>query len=155
VKQVFTPVVWKIRVPPRIHIFLWLLANIKTLIRDNLVKRRNVEDKTCLFCAKAELVHHLFYDCCVAQSMWWTISEITGVDIQSDFESMARMWLSEKRFGCLNVCTSAVLWALWKIRNDLCFHGVCWMGISRVYGRCAGILKNWSLVNKTEDVKKW
>ena len=30
--------------PPRIYIFLWLLSNNKTLTRDNLAKRRNVED---------------------------------------------------------------------------------------------------------------
>jgi hypothetical protein len=47
--------------------------------------------------------------------MWSTISEITGVHIHPDVESMASMLLSEKRFGCLNVSTSVVLWALWKI----------------------------------------
>jgi hypothetical protein len=115
VRQVFTPIMWRIRVPPRIHIFLWLLANNKTLTRDNLAKRRNAEDKTCLFYADLESTQHLFYDYCVAQNMWSTISEITGVHIHPDVESMASMLLSEKRFGCLNVSTSVVLWALWKI----------------------------------------
>jgi hypothetical protein len=48
VKQVYTLVMWKTKVPPRIHIFLWLLANNNVLTGDNLVKRRNVDDKTCL-----------------------------------------------------------------------------------------------------------
>jgi hypothetical protein len=39
--QVFTLVMWKIHVPPRLHIFLWLLANNKILTRDNLAKRTN------------------------------------------------------------------------------------------------------------------
>jgi hypothetical protein len=30
-------------------VFLWLLANNKVLTRDNLAKRRAVNDKTCLF----------------------------------------------------------------------------------------------------------
>jgi hypothetical protein len=60
---------WKIKVPPRIHIFLWLLANNKVLTRDNFVKRRNVDDKTYLFCKEYETVHHLFFDCCVVQLM--------------------------------------------------------------------------------------
>jgi hypothetical protein len=34
VKQVYTPMMWKIQVPPRIHIFLWLLANNKVLTRE-------------------------------------------------------------------------------------------------------------------------
>jgi hypothetical protein len=40
VRQIFTPVVWKLKVSPKLHIFLWLLANNKTLTRDNLAKRR-------------------------------------------------------------------------------------------------------------------
>jgi hypothetical protein len=40
VRKKFTPVVWKLRVPPKLHTFLWLLANNKTLTRDNLAKRR-------------------------------------------------------------------------------------------------------------------
>jgi hypothetical protein len=55
VKQIFTPVVWKLHVPSRLHIFLRLLANNKTLTRDNLAIRRNVDDATCLFCAEEEI----------------------------------------------------------------------------------------------------
>jgi hypothetical protein len=46
VLPMFVPVVWKLRVPPRIHFFLWLLSNDKLLIRNNLEKRRKVEDVT-------------------------------------------------------------------------------------------------------------
>jgi hypothetical protein len=70
VKQVFTPAMWKIPAPSRLHIFLWLLANNKTLTRDNLAKRRRVEDDTCLFCSEQEYVRHLFFECCVARSFW-------------------------------------------------------------------------------------
>jgi hypothetical protein len=38
VLPVFVPVVWKLRVPPRIHFFLWLLSNDKLLTRNNLEK---------------------------------------------------------------------------------------------------------------------
>jgi hypothetical protein len=47
VRQVFTPAVWNITMLPIVHIFLWLLANNKTLTRDNLAKRRKVDDETC------------------------------------------------------------------------------------------------------------
>jgi hypothetical protein len=39
-QQVYTTVMWKIVVPPRVYIFLWLLANNKTLTRDTLAKRK-------------------------------------------------------------------------------------------------------------------
>jgi hypothetical protein len=61
VRQVFTPVMWKIAIPPRVYIFLWLLANNKTSTRDNLAKRRNLDDKTCVFYTEPESVTHLFF----------------------------------------------------------------------------------------------
>jgi hypothetical protein len=60
VKQVYTSVMWKISIPLRLHIFLWLLANNKTLTRDNLDKRKSLDDKTCLFCSEPESMSHLF-----------------------------------------------------------------------------------------------
>ena len=39
VKQIFLPVVWSLRIPPRIHLFLWLFPQNKILTRDNLRKR--------------------------------------------------------------------------------------------------------------------
>jgi hypothetical protein len=58
---VFIPAVWKIVVPPRINFFLWLLSNNKLLTRDNLGKRRKVDDQTCLFCNEPESISHLFF----------------------------------------------------------------------------------------------
>jgi hypothetical protein len=57
-------------IPSRLHIFLWIMANNKILTRDNLAKRRIVEDDSCLFCDEKEIVQHLFSECCVAKQMW-------------------------------------------------------------------------------------
>src|SRR4051812_18780695 len=67
---VHTPIVWQLKVPPHLHIFLWLLANNKTLTRDNLSKRRHVEDKTRVFCSENKSVNHLFFYCFVAKMVW-------------------------------------------------------------------------------------
>jgi hypothetical protein len=32
IQPVFIPAVWKLTVPPRIHVFMWLLSNNKLLI---------------------------------------------------------------------------------------------------------------------------
>jgi hypothetical protein len=92
VQQVYTPVMWRISVPPRLHIFLWLLANNKVLTRDNLAKRKQIEDKTCLFCKEAESVRHIFFDCYVAQALWVQFAEITGCTLITDFESLSKFW---------------------------------------------------------------
>jgi hypothetical protein len=78
-------------------VFLWLLVNNKTLTRDNLHKRRYVEDRSCLFCVEPETIDHLFFKCFVASKIWEEISGIFGVQVGSDFESVARWWVSNKK----------------------------------------------------------
>jgi hypothetical protein len=95
IKQIYTHITWKICVPPRIHILLWLLTNNKVLTRDNLAKRR-LKDKTCLFCTETELVTHQFFDCCVAKYTWGVIPDIMDLPLIRKFETMANWWLSEK-----------------------------------------------------------
>jgi hypothetical protein len=53
-----TSSMWKLKVPSRVHIFLWLLANNKTLTRDNLAKSKTLEYKTYVFGLESESVHH-------------------------------------------------------------------------------------------------
>jgi hypothetical protein len=153
VEQVFTPAVWKVHIPSRVHIFLWLLANNKVLTRENLAKRRPVDDTSCLFCSEFETVTHLFFDCCVAKVFWKVMSEVIGLELGTDFESVARLWISEKRHKIVNVCTSAALWAIWKLRNKFCFQGMRWTGV-QVLLRCSRMLRDWRLINRREDTEK-
>jgi hypothetical protein len=109
VRQVFTPVVWKVSVPSRLHIFLWLVTNNKVLSRDNLAKRKNMEDMRCLFCDEPESVKHLFFNCCVARITWECVSDVCGRVVGTDFESVAKLWLNDKKLKVVNVCTTATL----------------------------------------------
>jgi hypothetical protein len=59
-RPVYTPGIWSLNIPPRVHFFLWLLINNKNLTRDNLAKRQHVDTKACLFCEELESYHHLF-----------------------------------------------------------------------------------------------
>ena len=43
VMPIHIPAVWQLNVPPRVHIFLWLLYNNKLLTRDNLQKKREMQ----------------------------------------------------------------------------------------------------------------
>ena len=133
VVPVHTPAIWQLNVPPRIHVFLWLVANNKVLTRDNLHKRRHVEDRTCLFCSELETVDHLFFDCFLAKKIWTVISDIFGIHIGTDFESVARWWISNNRNSVLNIFSSAVLWSIWTLRNDLCFQGKTWLGLGMLW----------------------
>jgi hypothetical protein len=61
VVPVHTLAIWRVKVQPRVHVFLWLLANNKLLTRDNLVKHQNVPDLSCKFCSEPESVAHLVF----------------------------------------------------------------------------------------------
>jgi hypothetical protein len=112
VRQVYTPLVWKLSVPSWLHIFFWLFAKNKVLTRDNLAKRKKLDNMSCLFCIESESVSHLFFDCCVARVTWEHISEVCGKEIGTDFESVANMWLHDKKIKTINICTTATLWAI-------------------------------------------
>jgi hypothetical protein len=79
-------------------------------------------DKTCLFCPEHESVSHLFYECCVATRIWEVVAEIVELPLVVDFEAMARWWIRGKKYNSVNVIYTAVLWSLWKLRNNLCFQ---------------------------------
>jgi hypothetical protein len=112
VRQIFSLVVWKIIVPPRIHISLWLVTNIKILTRDNMSKRESLDDMSCLFWSEAESVNHLFFSCGVAKCAWEALSEVMKIRIGLDFESVAKLWMQNKKYTFVNMCTVALLWTL-------------------------------------------
>ena len=107
---VHTPAVWQLSVPPRIHIFLWLLSNNKIRTRTDLAKRRHVENLRCLFCNEPETTHHLFFECIVANVMWKHLSDIFDIALGSDYESVARWWLSNNSHYVLNMSCAALMW---------------------------------------------
>jgi hypothetical protein len=89
--------------------FLWLLVNKRVLARDNLAKRRKVEDESCLFCNEKETSQHLFFDCAVAKRCWVLISEILGVTVGDNMVNIGKFWLSNKINGLVNIVTSLLL----------------------------------------------
>jgi hypothetical protein len=46
----------------------------------------------------------------VAKRAWATVSSVVGFDVGSDYVSIAKMWLCNKKYGVINVLTSAVCW---------------------------------------------
>ena len=100
----FTPSIWNIVVHPQVHIFLWLLSNNKILTRDNLAKRKNVDDKTWLFCNEPISVCHLLFDCVVAKVCWSYLANIFHI------ESVSCWWVSNNRHKVMNCCSAALMW---------------------------------------------
>lgn len=115
--------IWKIKIPPNIHVFLWFIYYNKSLTRDNLAKRRHVEDKTYVFCNEPETIQHLFFDCIVATQVWELVAESFSINIPDSFAMLSSFWKKRKHCEALNITTAATLWSLWRLRNDFVFQG--------------------------------
>jgi len=143
VKPIHSPAIWELCIPSRVQVFLWLLSNNKLLTRDNLAKRREVNEKSCVFCDEPESISHLFFDCCVVNIMWELCSSIFGIQLSGGFENVAKWWLSRKKHAVLNMCTSAVLWCIWNMRNVFCFQGEVWSDAKKLLRKVVAMLKRW------------
>ena len=131
--QVHIPAIWSLVVPPRVQIFLWLLSNNKLMTRDNLLKRNMHKPVDCVFCCELETINHLFFDCLVSSIIWEKVSLFFGIKLGSDFMSIARFWVTNKRHSALNAICAAVLWGIWKHRNALIFDNLTWICMKQIW----------------------
>lgn len=89
--------IWGIKIPPRVHFFLWFVINNRALTRDNLAKRRKVKDETCLFCSEKETICHVFFECVVAKQCWSIASDILGYQVGASMVDVGKFWLGHKK----------------------------------------------------------
>jgi hypothetical protein len=87
-----TPV-WKLQIPPKVQIFLWLMSRNKLVTRDNLKKIDNPDDLVFYIDDETEL--HIFHDCIVARKFSETVSQFFSTPLGHNLESVSRFWLSE------------------------------------------------------------
>jgi hypothetical protein len=146
VQPVYIPSVWKLKIPPRVHVFLWLLFYNKLLTRDNLHKRQEIPELCCVFCLEEESIPHLFFECVVARKLWEHIARITRICKQVDLLAITRLWICEKTHIIPNIVHAAVLWSLWKCRNDVCFNRRSWSCMQVIYLRVSYTLARWKLL---------
>jgi hypothetical protein len=59
---------------------------------------------------------------------------------------IGKLWLSNKRHTVVNIVTFAVLWNLWKLRNEICFQGSGWKSMEILLHRIGGVLQNWVIL---------
>jgi hypothetical protein len=89
------------------------------LTRDILEKRRKVDDASCLFCAEKEIVCHLIFECVVTRKTWEIVSEVVGVRLGYDYESIAKLWLCNTKFGVINIFSLTVPWTGMSIPDQM------------------------------------
>jgi hypothetical protein len=111
IQPVYLPVVWDLKIAPRVQNFLWLFSQNKILTRDNLRKRAIPKPLECILCKEIESVSHLFFECLISKLLWQEVQKIFNIEI-TDFLSSASKWLCSKRYIQFNIVSSAIIWTI-------------------------------------------
>jgi hypothetical protein len=108
IQPIYLPSMWKLKIPPRIQVFLWLFSQKKIMTRDNLRTRGMVKPLECEMCKELETVKHLMFDCIVARLLWTIVEKVFDCSI-NNFESIASKWLCNNKnstFQLSHFCNS-------------------------------------------------
>ena len=95
--------------PHRYLVFLWLAFHNRILTRDNLNKRREVENLKCLSCDEDETVHHLFFECVVAKQIWNDVSDSFGFSSPNDMNELSSFWNLNNKESVVNIACVATI----------------------------------------------
>ena len=146
--------IWKAKIPAKIKILLWLVANNAILTKDNMIKRQWKGDPSCYFCNCPESMQHLLFTCPVAKIIWATVATCIGAsNIPIFFEqswNWCERWISNgKQFHAVG--TAAICWAIWKMRNRVCFDGVKLHNPLAIVSHACALMKFWAGLQKEVD----
>ncbi|XP_073271213.1 uncharacterized protein [Primulina huaijiensis] len=119
---------WHISTPPKIRSFLWRAARDYLPCRIKLQSRNIQVPSQCVTCESGlENNWHIFIDCPYAKECWKVAKFEELVSQCAREEDSFPKWL----FKSLNKCPttgqpnfSAVLWSLWRYRNEKLWNGV-------------------------------
>lgn len=58
--------------------------------------------------------------------MWNYINLLTWKNFGSNLEQIACLWLSNKKNEVFNTVNAALMWTIWKYRNNVFFRSMSW-----------------------------
>lgn len=158
ITPLYIPAVWNICVPPKIHLFLWLLSHNKLATVDNLNKKGMNKPVQCRLCGEEESIDHLFFSCVVARNIWDDVSEFLGLSVGTDYISVAAKWLSKEKYYVTNLISSAVLRGIWLIRNDFVFNDQVWLDVKMVWRKIRTLSMEWKDLCRDQqetEMERW
>jgi hypothetical protein len=117
---------WRMKVPPRIKVFLWQLIRGRLPSCEQVAKRHGPSDGSCALCGETEDCNHIFFSCHLARYMWAGVRELLGCNWNlagaGDFVAIAHRLPGPFR-RLVWFTFAAQSWALWNIRNMLMIEG--------------------------------
>ena len=86
-------IIWKLKMPLKIKIFMWYLLKGIVLTKDNLTRRNWNGSLRCCFCMKNESIHHLFFECHFSKFLWRAVQFSFGLYPPYSISHMFGNWL--------------------------------------------------------------
>jgi hypothetical protein len=118
-------VIWKLKFPLKVKIFVWYLQKGVVLTKYNIARRQLKGSLKCCFCSMGETIRYLFFDCQMARFMWRIVQVSFNITPPINIEHMFTGWLngiSKKLMYKIMVGASTLCCAIWLSRNDMVFN---------------------------------
>lgn len=118
-------VIWKLKIPEKVKIFLWRAAKDILPTAENLWRKRVLQEATCLVCThQLENSAHALLDCKIARKVW-RVSPIGSVVQEEKFPDVITLLLSLQRQqnDISGKIVAFLLWTIWNARNNMLFNG--------------------------------
>ncbi|TQD89699.1 hypothetical protein C1H46_024693 [Malus baccata] len=153
------PQIWKSKVPPKVKILVWLVANGNLNTCDR-IQRRNplmcLSPHWCSLCkAKEESVNHIFLHCSYSIQLWWKLFQEVKASwvipkgcfelLSTNFKALGKRKKSKVLWGCLVL---AIFWNIWMERNKRIFEDYTGVGAEELWGRVKYWAAFWASVTK-------
>lgn len=113
---------WRSKLPQKLKVFAWLVAQNKLQTGDNLKKRKWKGDEKCCLCRKMENMDHIFFECHIAKTIWYCFKEALGWDrVPISMTDMMEHWIpiGGQNYHIKLFTLIIVLWGLWTVRNKM------------------------------------
>jgi hypothetical protein len=112
-------IIWKLRIPPRIQYFGWLVLKNKILTWENLKKRGWSGPGICTLCKlNEENCLHIFGDCIFAISVWQKCCSLLNIKLlnwDGDLNSKLKCWIRyRKDYAALPIFC---WWSIWRAQT--------------------------------------
>ncbi|CAL8155059.1 unnamed protein product [Prunus armeniaca] len=120
---------WRLKVPPKLKFFLWLVCYGKILSNEHRYKRQLTLDPSCSICGgSSETVLRILRECPQAKEVWRAI--LLLLQVPHFFQHDLQPWLScnilNKNKGCAGLPWNTIFgftcWYIWKWRNHCVFN---------------------------------
>jgi hypothetical protein len=117
--------IWKIKVPLKIHIFMWFLYKKVVLTKENFAKRRWTGCTKCVFYGSNETIEHLFISCHFSRVVWrvvhFTFNIHSPMNITNRFGNLLN-GIDKKINDRIHVGVCALVWTIWNCWNEVVFN---------------------------------